>query len=576
MARSLLFQSHLPKIFWSFAIKHSVYLINRLPTPLLLQKSPYEVLYKSKPDFFTLHAFGYLAYANSLKAGRTKFDLRASKCIFLGEKLGTKGFLLFNLKTHDLFLSRDVYFYDTIFPFQDTNPPLSEQAHVTSSLDNDIGPFFDPLDNIQPLELSFSFLQNSDPTTNSPTSIPINTGSFIEQNVLENIEVEDSLPTTRVSTRIKQKNKRLEGYFCGLNASIPADINHSSNDSSIDCLYPMHDYLSFSRCSRSHHNFGASISLHHEPSSFCEANKHTCWQQAMGAELQALDRNRTWSLMKLPHGKHVIGCKWVYRIKYHADGSVDRYKARLVAKGYTQTKGVDYFDIFSLVAKLTTLWFLLAVASSKNWYLHQLDVDNAFLHGDLVEKVYMRPPPGLSCPSGTVCRLHKSLYGLKQASRQWNLKLTEALSSIGYSQSSSNYSLFVRQTSSSFTALLVYVDDIVLTGTTLSEISRVKAFLHQSFGIKDLGALKYFLGLELPRSKAGLVVNQRKYCMELISEVGLTGCKPASSPIDPAQKLSSEIGELIPDPSLYRRLVGHLQYLTTTHLDICFAVQQLS
>lgn len=166
----------------------------------------------------------------------------------------------------------------------------------------------------------------------------------------------------------------------------------------------------------------------------------------MKAELKALEANNTWLLTDLPQGKVPIGCRWVYRIKYKADGSIERYKARLVAKGYTQQEGVDFFDTFSPVAKVTTVRLLLAIAATQKWYLQQLDVDNAFLHGDLNEEVYMELPLGLE-PSkpNQVCRLIKSLYGLRQASRQWFAKLSSALLSIGFTHSHHDHSLFIKK-----------------------------------------------------------------------------------------------------------------------------------
>lgn len=136
----------------------------------------------------------------------------------------------------------------------------------------------------------------------------------------------------------------------------------------------------------------------------------------MEAELNALSANKTWTLVPLPSGKTAIGCRWVYKVKHKSDGTIDRYKARLVAKGYTQLEGLDFLDTFAPVAKLTTLRLLLAVASSHNWDLKQLDVNNAFLHGDLHEEVYMKPPPGVALPNPKfVCKLQRSLYGLRQA-----------------------------------------------------------------------------------------------------------------------------------------------------------------
>jgi len=187
------------------------------------------------------------------------------------------------------------------------------------------------------------------------------------------------------------------------------------------------------------------------------------------------------------------------------------------------------------------------------------------LHGELDEEVYMKPPPGLSFSSPTlVFKLHKSLYGLRQASPQWNVKLTSALINFGFTQSNIDHSLFMKQDVDSFTALLVYVDDIVLTGNNLGTINDLKTYLDNQFHIKDLGELKYFLGFEVARSKRGLVLNQRKYCLDILVEFGLTGCKPVSSPATPSVKLNDDDGDLLSDPTNFRILIGKLLYLTHT------------
>jgi hypothetical protein len=157
-----------------------------------------------------------------------------------------------------------------------------------------------------------------------------------------------------------------------------------------------------------------------EPKSYAEAIKFDCWKQAMQLKLNALDQTSAWTIVDLPSQVKPIGCIWVYRIKYNVDGSIERYKARLVAKEYNQIEGLDYFDTFSPVAKVTTVRLVIASASINHWFLHQLDVNNAFLHGDLQEYVYMKLPPGLSTSKpNQVCKLSKFLYGLKQASRKW-------------------------------------------------------------------------------------------------------------------------------------------------------------
>lgn len=282
-------------------------------------------------------------------------------------------------------------------------------------------------------------------------------------------------------------------------------------------------------------------------------------------------------LTELPAGKTPIGCKWVYKIKYQAYGTIERHKALLVAKGFNQVEGLDFFDTYSPVAKVTTIRLLLALASTNNWFLHQLDVHNVFLHGSLEEEVYMQPPPVLpTSHPNHVCKLLKSLYGLKQSSRQWFARLSSFILTKGFSQSSSDCSLFIKKSHSSFIALLIYVDDIILADNDIHEIESIKTTLHTAFKIKDLGHLKYFLGLEIAQSKAGIHICQMKYALDILEECGMVASKPVTTPITKATQLSAETSTPLPDPGSYRRLIGKLIYLTTTRPDISFSVQQLS
>jgi len=296
----------------------------------------------------------------------------------------------------------------------------------------------------------------------------------------------------------------------------------------------------------------------------------------MHTELHALQSNHTWDLVDLPPGKKAISSKWVYKVKLHSDGSLERFKARLVIRGFTQRYGIDYQEVFSPVVKMTTIRVILALAAARHWGLFQLDVNNAFLHGDLDEEVYMTVPQGVPNPSHKVCRLRKSLYGLKQASRQWFSKLSHTLTGLGYQQSKHDYSLFLNKSSTGITIIAVYVDDILITGSDLAEIRHVKQHLHHCFGIKDLGPLHYFLGLEVSRLPAGVVLSQHKFTQDLLQAANISALNPVATPLPLNCKLTPTEGSLLDDPSHYRGLIGKLNFLCHTRPDLSFAVQHLS
>jgi len=275
----------------------------------------------------------------------------------------------------------------------------------------------------------------------------------------------------------------------------------------------------------------------------------------MAKELQALQLTHTWDIVSLPPGKKPIASKWVYKVKYKADDSLERFKARLVVKGFTQKQGIDYTETFSPVLKLTTLRVLMAVAVKKGWSLLQLDVNNAFLHGDLHEEIYMKLPLGISTDiPNAVCKLQKSLCGLKQAFRQWYAKLSEVLLHSVHSEN--DYSLFCRKLAQSVVFLAVYVDDILITSNNTHEITSLKSFLDDTFKIKDLGHAHYFLGLEILHTSQGLVLTQRKFILDLLKEYDCLSAPSAVCPLSPSIKLKLDEGPLLDDPTAYRRLIG--------------------
>ena len=358
---------------------------------------------------------------------------------------------------------------------------------------------------------------------------------------------------------------------------LPAQDQSTPSTVSGKTLYPIADYMSTTAFNVKHQAFLSAITTDFVPKTYKEAANDPWFNGAMKKEITALEDNHTWDVTTLPPGKKAIGCGWIYSNKYRADGTVERPKARLVARGNRQKEGLDYKDTFTPVAKMNTVRFLLKLAAAKCWEIHQMDVRNAFLHGDLEEEIYMQLPPGFKTTDlSKVCRLRKSLYGLKQSPRCWFAKLSKALLSFGFTQSYEDYSLFSLVQGDVCLHILVYVDDFIIAGNDISTIHRFKNYLHNCFKMKDLGKLKYFLGLEIARGPEGIFVSQRKYALDIITECGLLGAKPCSVPTELNHKLALSKSHLLTDPSQYRRLVGRLIYLTFTRPELSYIVHILS
>ncbi|KAI9173831.1 hypothetical protein LWI28_007225 [Acer negundo] len=612
---SVISSARLPNQFWGECALTAVHIINRLPSPVLSFKTSFELLYSKPPSFSYLRVFGCLAYAANVHTSH-KFNYRSIPSVFVGYPIGQKAYKLFDLSTKKIFTSRDVKFHESIFPYTATQP-LSESP-PSSGLSTRPGPipllvpnfssFFDhnstislphtapphphmpPDPNASPQPLTPP-VPNVSPNPNTPTSSPLPQPTSLPcpppDIHLPQTRLPQTLPSSidpaqppdpaplRRSSHHAGPPAKLHDYVCSTVSSTQSSSLLPGPTKGT--RYPLANFVSYHRYTPAHQNFIAQISAVAEPGSYSEAAAHPKWQEAMNSELQALQANGTWSLVALPAGKSPIGCRWVFKIKHRSDCSIERYKARLVAKGFTQLEGVDYQDTFSPTAKIISVRCLLALAASNRWSIHQLDVNNAFLHGELSEEIYMSPPPGLrrQGANNLVCRLHKSLYRLKHASHQWFAKFSEAICSAGYIQSRANYSLFTRKQGKSFTALLIYVDDILITGNDPVSIVETKKFLHSNFRIKELGNLKYFLGIEVSTSKNGISISQRKYALEIITDARLLGAAPIDTPMERGMKLSDN-SDLLKNSTQYRRLVGRLIYLTVSRLDITYAVHVLS
>jgi hypothetical protein len=541
------------------------------------------------PTYTHLKVFGCLAYASNLSSHKTKFDAKAFPCVFLGYPFGTKGYKLLDLSTNQRFVSRDVVFHESIFPFHNSTSLINPH----SSLDSVSASSCHPFSSVSPPNIPSCSTLPCDSTSTprephslpspephiSPSALPVTPTSDSSVSSSDSSVSASNSPVTlhlpiRQSSRIVKPPSYLHDYHYSLASSLP-----SSDLASANTIYPIQHTLSYSKLSAPHKAFTLAISTPIEPQFYHEAVKSPHWVDAMSKELEALEANHTWVLTSLPPGKQPIGCKWVYKLKFKSDGTIERYKARLVAKGYNQREGIDYSETFSPVAKLVTVRSFIALAAAQGWPITQLDVNNAFLHGDLDEEVFMSLPPGFGNKGGhpnQVCRLTKSLYGLKQASRQWFSKFSCTLLAHGFIQSKCDYSLFTKTVGDAFLALLVYVDDILIASNDAVSVTNLTAFLDHHFKLKDLGPAKYFLGLELARTAKGISLCQRKYTLDILQDTGFLGSKPVKFPMEQHLKLSKDEGPALPDPTVYRRLIGKLLYLTLTRPDISYSVSRLS
>ncbi|BBH01926.1 ABC-2 type transporter family protein, partial [Prunus dulcis] len=260
-------------------------------------------------------------------------------------------------------------------------------------------------------------------------------------------------------------------------------------------------------------------------------------------------KNSTWKMTILPKGKRTVGCRWIYTVKFKADGTIERYKARLVAKGYTQTYEIDYGETFAPVAKINTIRVLLSLAANLNWPLHQFDVKNAFLHGDLEEEVYMDSPPG--CKMGPILATWCS-------PRAWFGKFSKSMKDFGYNQSNSDHTLFLKHKKGKVTALIVYVDDMVVIGNDPVEKAALQ-HKHRSGSFRTRNFL-----------------SQRKYILDILTDTGMLASKPADTSMELNHQLGEYPDQVPTNKERYQRLVGKLIYLGHTRPDIAYAVSVVS
>lgn len=325
-----------------------------------------------------------------------------------------------------------------------------------------------------------------------------------------------------------------------------------------------------------------------EPKSYeeaCNRADSSEWKKAMEDEVESHKKNESWEYCNLPPGKHAIKSRWTFRIKHRSDGEIDKYKARLVAKGCSQKYGIDYEETFSPTVRHSSIRFLLSLAAKYKLKIHQMDVETAFLHPELNEDIYMELPNNEEYFPQRYCKLKKSIYGLKQASRVWYQKLDKKLCKMGLIRSKADPCVFFKRDQETMLIVAVYVDDLLILSNNIKEKEQLKEELNQEFRMKDLGEAHFILGMRIDRdqSDGSITLDQSNYIKNMLKRFGMEDCKEVSTPMTPGQIFTKDMSPKTEDEKQamknipYREAIGSLLYASQgTRPDICHAVGVLS
>ncbi|GJU84678.1 putative ribonuclease H-like domain-containing protein [Tanacetum coccineum] len=508
------------------------------------------------PSVLTLEpkVFGCTVFAHIPKSYRDKLDPCAEKCVFVGYGVNQKGYRCYNPKTRHMITTMNCDFLETKYFYSsqhsgqgereciDTLSWLSYGTHEggrNHSTHNESPFSTQPEDpNVSDAQEAPNLIPEVSNTHSSPMSEPIETTNNTSGQG-ESIQ-EQEMFATQNDTNVEQ-NEHMEeqvnfptqedtsGRYVlppRANRGVPPK-RYSPEKVSRGSRYPIAN-IAKGNLSEEAKAFALSMYSDEIPANTEQALKSKHWKDAMEEEIKALIKNNTWEKRVLPPGNKTVGCRGVFTIKYKLVGTIERYKARL----------------------------------------------NDFLHGELKEEIYMEAPRGFTESFGEreVCLLKKSLYGLKQSPRAWFGRFTLAMKHYVFKQSNSDHTLFLKQRDNLITCLIIYVDDMIITRNDKEEITKLKKNLFTEFEMKDLGRLKYFLVIEVLRSKHGILMYQKKYVLDLLAEIGMVDCKPADTLMIVNHKLYMEKKARLADKGRYQRMVGKLIYLSHTRPDIAHVV----
>ena len=590
--RCIMFESKCPIYLWGDAIKTACYIYNRIPQAKR-GASPYELWFNNKLELKHMKIFGSIAYANiPVKITGGKFNRRAKSGRMIGYSSESKSYILWDEEKRTQHESRDVIFEESDHKFKSGKSIEKLRKENNAKLVKSM-PTPSPR-KVTDSESSENSESESDSDDNTSES------SFDNGSEYEETDKENKRNTDKIEYEKKEKeNNNSTSWLNNLNPfRLLKDESETESESDIEDSKELDvdkenepivekEPRRSTRATIPTKRFWETNTIMNDtstPQTFEQAMLNPDakkWEAAMSRESQSLQDAQSWTLVEKPAGRKIIGGRWVYTKKLNPDGSVNIYKARYCAKGYTQIENVDYKEIFSPVMKFTSLRTILAIATKEDWDVEQMDVTTAFLNGTLEEDLYLQQPKGQEVKGKEtwVCKLHKSIYGLKQAPRVWNSTLNNFLVRLGFVSSDADPCIYIWKNGKNTVIVGVYVDDLAITGDTRKYIEWIKTEFEQRFKMKDMGPVKFILGIEIERNRKlrTMKLHQNAYALKKINEFGMEILGKASTPTEIGLNLDSEDSPLLGNDNLYRQAVGSLLYLSNcTRPDLSFSVGVLS